>query len=122
AVPTQGSIVLLLILTLPFIAANLAVGLTFSTLASNQLQAVQGAMFFFLPSILLSGFMFPFRGMPEWAQWVTRINPVAYFIEVMRMVVLKGSGLSDIKQSFFIMLIYAIIINYWAVVNYRKRA
>ncbi len=69
-VPMIGSLLLLYAVALLFIAANLAVGITFSTLAQNQLQAVQMAFFFFLPSILLSGFMFPFRGMPEWAQWI----------------------------------------------------
>lgn len=95
-VPMQGSIILLLILCLPFIAANLSVGLTFSTIASNQLQAVQGAMFFFLPSILLSGFMFPFRGMPEWAQIIGNMLPLTHFIVIVRGILLKGSSFFDV--------------------------
>ena len=92
SVPMEGSILVLLLFTMPFIAANLAVGLTFSTLASNQLQAVQSAMFFFLPSILLSGFMFPFRGMPEWAQWMGSILPLSHYLVIVRGILLKGNG------------------------------
>lgn len=95
-VPLEGSIVLLLILCLPFIAANLAMGLTFSTLASNQLQAVQSAMFFFLPSLLLSGFMFPFHGMPNWAQWVGNLLPLTHFLIIVRGILLKGNMLKDV--------------------------
>ena len=98
-VPMLGSIVLLLILCLPFIAANLAMGLTFSTLASNQLQAMQSAMFFFLPSILLSGFMFPFRGMPEWAQYLGSVFPLTHFLVIVRGILLKGNGFFDVWQE-----------------------
>lgn len=95
-VPMEGSILLLLLLCLPFIAANLAMGLTFSTLASNQLQAVQSAMFFFLPSLLLSGFMFPFRGMPVWAQFIGDILPLKHFLIIVRGILLKGNGFFDV--------------------------
>lgn len=105
-----------------YLLVILGMGLLISTYAENQQQAMLISFFLLMIFVLLGGLYTNIDSMPEWAQWVTRINPVAYFIEVMRMVVLKGSGLSDIKQSFFIMLIYAIIINYWAVVNYRKRA
>lgn len=98
-VPMEGSIVLLLILCLPFIAANLAMGLTFSTLASTQLQAVQSAMFFFLPSLLLSGFMFPFRGMPYWAQWVGSLLPLSHFLVIVRGILLKGNEFGMIWQE-----------------------
>ena len=83
-VPMVGSLLLLYSVALIFIAANLAVGITFSTLAKNQLQAVQMAFFFFLPSILLSGFMFPFRGMPVWAQWIGACLPNTHFLRIIR--------------------------------------
>src|SRR3990167_1606086 len=87
-VPIEGSITLLLVCALPFIAANLSIGLTFSSLAKNQLQAVQMAFFFFLPSILISGFAFPFYGMPEWAQWLGRMLPLTYFLRICRGILL----------------------------------
>ena len=71
-------------------------GITFSTLAKNQLQAVQMAFFFFLPSILLSGFMFPFRGMPVWAQWIGTCLPITHFLRIVRGILLKGNGLGEI--------------------------
>lgn len=98
-VPMIGSIFLLLLLCLPFIAANLAMGLTFSTLASNQLQAMQSAMFFFLPSILLSGFMFPFRGMPEWAQFLGNVLPLTHFLVIVRGILLKGNGFFEVWRE-----------------------
>lgn len=98
-VPMIGSLVLLSIVLLIFVAANLAVGFTFSTLARNQLQAVQMAVFFFLPSILLSGFMFPFRGMPTWAQWIGEILPLTHFLRIIRGILLKGNGIADIQMD-----------------------
>jgi ABC-2 type transport system permease protein len=98
-VPFLGSLPLLFAVAFPFIAANLGVGITFSTIAQNQLQAVQMSFFFFLPSILLSGFMFPFRGMPEWAQWIGSILPLTHFLRVVRGIVLKGNGFWDIAPS-----------------------
>jgi len=82
-----------------FIAANLAIGLTFSTLARNQLQAVQMSFFFFLPSILLSGFMFPFRGMPQWAQWLGEILPLTHFLRIVRGIILKHSQFPDLVRE-----------------------
>jgi ABC-2 type transport system permease protein len=98
-VPMFGSLTLLYAVALLFIGANLAVGITFSTLATNQLQAAQMAFFFFLPSILLSGFMFPFRGMPEWAQWVGTCLPLTHFLRIVRGILLKGNGLSEISPE-----------------------
>lgn len=95
-VPLMGSLPLLYLVALVFIAANLAVGITFSTLAQNQLQAVQMAFFFFLPSILLSGFMFPFRGMPEWAQAIGSCLPLTHFLRIVRGILLKGNGVAEI--------------------------
>ncbi len=95
-VPIMGNLLLLLLVSLPFITANLGVGLTFSTLARNQLQAVQMAFFFFLPSILLSGFMFPFRGMPPWAQRVGEVLPLTHYLRIVRGIILKGNTLPQI--------------------------
>ena len=120
AVPTEGSVLLLLILTLPYIAANLSVGLTFSTLASNQLQAVQSALFFFLPSILLSGFMFPFRGMPEWAQWVGSILPLSHYLVIVRGILLKGNGFSEVYQEVGPILLFTVVVLYIGFKRYRK--
>lgn len=109
-VPMEGSLILLFILCLPFIAANLAVGLTFSTLASNQLQAVQSAMFFVLPSLLLSGFMFPFRGMPEWAQWMGNILPLTHFLTIVRGILLKGNGFSEVWSEVIPIMIFMVVV------------
>ena len=95
-VPVLGSMPLLFAVSFPFIAANLGVGITFSTVAQNQLQAVQMSFFFFLPSILLSGFMFPFQGMPEWARWIGSVLPLTHYLRVVRGIVLKGNDLADI--------------------------
>lgn len=94
-VPVEGSLVLLALLTTLFVLANLAVGYTFSTVAQNQLQAVQMTFLFFLPNILLSGFMFPFRGMPNWAQWIGEALPLTHFLRIVRGIMLKGNGASD---------------------------
>lgn len=109
-VPMHGSILLLLILCLPYIAANLSVGLTFSTLASNQLQAVQSAMFFFLPSILLSGFMFPFRGMPIWAQYLGNLLPLTHFLVIVRGILLKGSGFFDVWREVIPIILFMAVV------------
>jgi len=95
SVPIIGSPMVLSVAVLLFISANLAVGYTFSTVAQNQLQAMQMMVFFLLPSILLSGFAFPFRGMPEWAQWVGEFLPNTHFLRVVRGVLLKGNGLGE---------------------------
>src|SRR6266705_2514855 len=95
-VPMQGSILLLWGVAFVFIVANLAMGITFSTIAKNQLQAVQMAFFVFLPSILLSGFMFPFRGMPHWAQIVGEVFPLTHFLLIVRGILLKGNGITDV--------------------------
>ena len=108
-VPLTGNLFLLLIVSLLFIAANLGVGLTFSTLARNQLQAVQMAFFFFLPSILLSGFMFPFRGMPTWAQRVGEVLPLTHFLRIVRGILLKGNGLHEILPNMWPMAIFLVV-------------
>jgi ABC-2 type transport system permease protein len=95
-VPLAGSVALLYLAVLIFIAANLALGITFSSMARNQLQAMQMTFFFFLPSILLSGFMFPFRGMPVWAQWIGNVLPLTHFLRLVRGIMLKGSGMAEL--------------------------
>jgi len=92
-VPMEGSLLLLLGVVLIFIAANLTLGIMFSSIARNQLQAMQMTFFFFLTSILLSGFMFPFRGMPEWAQWIGNVLPLTHFLLLVRGILLKGNGI-----------------------------
>ena len=119
-VPMQGSVLLLLILCLPFIAANLAMGLTFSTLASNQLQAVQSAMFFFLPSILLSGFMFPFRGMPAWAQYLGNALPLTHFLMIVRGILLKGNGLAELWREVIPILFFMVTVMFIGFRRYHK--
>ena len=108
-VPLVGDLLLLLVVALLFIAANLGVGLTFSTLARNQLQAVQMAFFFFLPSILLSGFMFPFRGMPPWAQRLGEVLPLTHFLRIVRGILLKGNGLAEIVPEMWPMAIFLVV-------------
>lgn len=119
-VPMRGSIGLLLLCTLPFIAANLSVGLTFSSIANNQLQAMQMAFFFFLPSILLSGFMFPFYGMPQWAQWIGRALPLTYFLRIVRGVILKGNDFWLVWPDVWPMLVFMTIVLFVAWKRYRR--
>lgn len=119
-VPMAGSLVLLLMVSLIFIAANLSVGITFSTLAHNQLQAVQMAFFFFLPSILLSGFMFPFRGMPQWAQFLGEILPLTHFLRIVRGILLKGNGLSAVLPQVWPLLIFSCVVLTLAFLRYRR--
>ena len=119
-VPLSGSLVLLLTSVLVFVTANLSVGITFSTLAKNQMQAMQMTFFFFLPSILLSGFMFPFRGMPEWAQWLGEILPLTHFLRVVRGILLKGNGIAEILPNVWPMLAFMAVVMTIAVGRYRR--
>ena len=109
-VPMQGDYVLLYLVVLIFIAANLTLGITFSSLARNQLQAMQMTFFFFLPSILLSGFMFPFRGMPEWAQWLGSVLPLTHFVVLVRGIMLKGTGLADLWPQVWPILVFMVVV------------
>lgn len=108
-VPIMGNLFLLLAAILPFIAANLAIGLTFSSIAKNQLQAMQMAFFFFLPSILLSGFIFPFRGMPTWAQYLGQALPLSHFLIIVRGIMLKGNVLSDIWEQLWPITLFMLV-------------
>ncbi len=119
-VPMVGSLPLIYGVAFLFITASLAVGVTFSTLARNQLQAVQMAFFFFLPSILLSGFMFPFRGMPEWAQWIGSILPLTHFLRIVRGIMLKGSDFADIAPELWPLLLFLAVAMTIGVKRYRQ--
>ena len=119
-VPVLGSVVLLFGLVLPFIVANLAVGITFSTIAKNQLQAVQMAFFFFLPSLLLSGYMFPFRGMPGWAQDVGECLPLTHFLRIVRGILLKGNGLADCGPDLWPIAAFLVVVLAIGVKRYRQ--
>ncbi len=119
-VPMVGSLTLLSAVLLLFVAANLAVGFTFSTLARNQLQAVQMAVFFFLPSIMLSGFMFPFRGMPLWAQWIGEVLPLTHFLRIIRGIMLKGNTTGDILMDVGAIALFFIATTVVALNRYRQ--
>ena len=109
-VPMQGNALLLYFVVLLFIAANLTLGITFSSIARNQLQAMQMTFFFFLPSILLSGFMFPFRGMPEWAQWIGSLLPLTHFLQLVRGIMLKGSPAADLWPHTWPILVFMVVV------------
>ena len=110
AVPFVGSLSVLLLGTLVFISANLTVGITISSLARNQTQAMQLTFFFFLPSLLLSGFMFPFRGMPPWAQGIGELLPLTHFLRIIRGVMLKGSSLADTWPHLWPLLLFVAVV------------
>lgn len=120
AVPMLGSLFLLSLSLALFMAANLGVGFTFSTIARNQLQAVQMTFFFFLPSLLLSGFMFPFRGMPQWAQALGEIFPLTHFLRIARGILLKGNTLTEIAGSLWPISLFLIVAASVALLRYRK--
>ena len=119
-VPFIGDLWLLLACTLVFILANLGVGITFSTFAQNQLQAVQMAFFFFLPSLLLSGFMFPFRGMPEWAQAIGSVLPLTHFLRIVRGIILKGSTWPDIAPEMIPITLFLCLSLLLGLLRYRQ--
>ena len=109
-VPMEGNLVLLYAAILVFIAANLTLGITFSSIARNQLQAMQMTFFFFLPSILLSGFMFPFRGMPSWAQVIGEVLPLTHFLRLVRGILLKGYGVADSWAHLWPLLLFTAVV------------
>ena len=119
-VPILGNPILLAILTTLFIATNLAFGYTFSTLAQNQLQAIQMSMMFFLPNMLLSGFLFPFLGMPLWAQWVGEFLPVTHYLRIVRAIMLKGSTLMDLNYDVLALAGLMLIAMTVAVTRFRR--
>ena len=119
-VPMLGELWLLYAIALVFIAANLAMGITFSTIAQNQRQAMQMGMFFFLPSILLSGFMFPFRGMPRWAQDVGEVLPLTHFLRIVRGILLKGNGMVEIAPELWPIALFTAVVLFIGVKRYRQ--
>jgi len=119
-VPIVGNLVLLATLTTLFIATNLSFGYTFSTLAQNQLQAVQMSMMFFLPNMLLSGFVFPFLGMPVWAQWIGECLPLTHYLRIVRAIMLKGSTLGDLRTDSLALLALMIVAMVIAVTRFRR--
>ncbi len=119
-VPILGSLILLYGAALFFIAANLAVGVTLSAIAENQRQAIQMGFFFFLPNILLSGFAFPFRGMPVWAQWIGEVLPLTHFLRIVRGILLKGNGVSDIVPEIWPILLFTAVALMIGVKRYRQ--
>lgn len=120
SVPFFGSLTAIYLSALLFIAANLTVGITFSSLAQNQLQAMQLTLFYFLPNILLSGFMFPFQGMPVWARVVGDLLPLTYFNRLIRGILLKGNGWADSWPSVWPMIIFTVAVMAVAVATYRR--
>ena len=119
-VPMQGNIVLLYAGVLIFIAANLTLGITFSSIARNQLQAMQMTFFFFLPSMLLSGFMFPFRGMPYWAQVIGNALPLTHFLALVRGLMLKGNSFVDLWPSLWPILVFMFVVMALGLKVYRR--
>jgi len=119
-VPVVGSLAVLAALSTLFIATNLSIGYTFSTVAQNQLQAMQMSMMFFLPNILLSGFLFPFAGMPVWAQWIGEALPLTHFLRIVRSIMLKGSSLSDLRYDSIAMFILMLVAMGIAVTRFRR--
>jgi ABC-2 type transport system permease protein len=119
-VPILGSLTLLMAVIGLFMLANLGVGFTFSTLATNQLQAMQMTFFFFLPSMLLSGFMFPFRGMPQWAQWLGEMLPLTHLLRAVRAIMLKGATLSEIAPNLWPMALFLLVVGGIALKRYRQ--
>ena len=119
-VPMNGSLALLMAMIGVFMLANLGVGFCFSTLARNQLQALQMTFFFFLPSMLLSGFMFPFRGMPGWAQVIGEVLPLTHFLRIVRGIMLKGNALAQVLPELWPMLAFLALVSVLALARYRQ--
>jgi ABC-2 type transport system permease protein len=118
-VGVQGSFTLFCLGTALFITANLAIGFTISTVTQNQLQAMQASVFLLLPSILLSGFMFPFRGMPVWAQWVGEVLPATHFMRIVRGLMLKGAGFGSISAEMVALFAILLIVSTLAISRYK---
>jgi ABC-2 type transport system permease protein len=119
-VPLLGSITMLALLSTLFISTNLSIGYTFSTLAQNQLQAMQLSIMFFLPSILLSGFMFPFLGMPVWAQYVGEVLPLTHYLRIVRAVMLKGASLQNLQYDTIALIALMLVAMTIAVTRFRR--
>jgi ABC-2 type transport system permease protein len=119
-VPILGNLAVLAALSTLFIATNLSIGYTFSTVAQNQLQAMQMSIMFFLPNILLSGFMFPFAGMPVWAQWIGEALPLTHYLRIVRSIMLKGSSITDLHYDAIAMFLLMLVAMTIAVTRFRR--
>jgi ABC-2 type transport system permease protein len=119
-VPMIGSMLLLALAATVFIVANLSVGYTFSTIAENQLQAMQMTMFFLLPAILLSGFAFPFQGMPVWAQWLGQVLPATHFLRIVRGILLKDNGFGEIWPDLWPLILFTFTVGTIALARFRR--
>jgi ABC-2 type transport system permease protein len=119
-VPVRGSMILLALLSTLFITTNLSIGYTFSTIVQNQLQAMQLSMMFFLPSILLSGFMFPFAGMPVWAQYIGEGLPLTHYVRIVRAIMLKGATLGNLQYDTIALLALMLLAMTIAVTRFRR--
>jgi len=119
-VPMIGSLLLLSVALAIYITANLAVGYTFSTVAENQLQAMQMTMFFLLPAILLSGFAFPFDGMPVWAQWIGEVLPATHFLRIVRGILLKDNGFPEIWPDLWPLILFMFVVSGIALARFRR--
>ena len=119
-VPVQGSLIMLALLSTLFITTNLSIGYTFSTIVQNQLQAMQLSMMFFLPSILLSGFMFPFAGMPVWAQYLGEGLPLTHYLRIVRAIMLKGATLSNLQYDTVALAALMLVAMTIAVTRFRR--
>jgi ABC-2 type transport system permease protein len=119
-VPVVGNLGLLAALSTLFIATNLSIGYTFSTVAQNQLQAMQMTIMFFLPNILLSGFLFPFAGMPVWAQYVGEALPLTHYLRIVRSIMLKGSSVADLRYDAVALFVLMLIAMTIAVTRFRR--
>jgi ABC-2 type transport system permease protein len=117
--PVRGSVALLTLALGLFIASNLVLGITFSTVARNQMQAIQMAQFTLLPSFLLSGFMFPFKGMPAWAQWAGELFPVTHALRIVRGILLKGNGFAEIAPDLWPIAVFTLAVTLVATWSYR---
>jgi ABC-2 type transport system permease protein len=119
-VPVLGNLLLLAALSTLFIAANLAIGYTFSTIAQNQLQAIQMSFMFFLPSLLLSGFMFPFAGMPAWAQYLGECLPLTHYLRIVRAIMLKGASMPNLRFDAAALALLMLVAMTIAVTRFRR--
>jgi ABC-2 type transport system permease protein len=119
-VPVLGSVTLLAALSTLFIATNLSIGYTFSTVAQNQLQAMQMSIMFFLPNILLSGFMFPFAGMPVWARWIGEALPLTHYLRIVRAIMLKGASFPDLRYDALALVGLMLVAMTIAVTRFRR--
>jgi ABC-2 type transport system permease protein len=119
-VPMIGSLSLLAGALVVYIIANLAVGYTFSTVAQNQLQAMQMTMFFLLPAILLSGFAFPFMGMPQWARWIGEVLPATHFLRIVRGILLKDNGWPEIWPDLWPLFLFTFVVGTVALLRFRR--